>query len=144
MKKLGLFLVCLISLIWGCGYGMYYTKSIHPVPSMITAINVMTWEDTQVKSKEGYDKTEFVKNIFINELLQTKRFKITNNAEYNLYVKIDEYKASYRKYIALSSKIVNAKTNEIVWNSSISGLSKSYIDKVIKNTVKELVMEMTK
>ncbi|OGP82872.1 MAG: hypothetical protein A2Z08_06980 [Deltaproteobacteria bacterium RBG_16_54_11] len=137
MKKLGLLLIFLITLVAACGYGMYYTKSIHPVPSMITAVNVMPGD-------AGSGKNEFVTNIFINELLQTKRFKITNDTEYVLYLKIDEYKAGYRKYIALSSKIVNTKTNEIVWNSSISGLSKSYIDKVIKNTVKELVMEMTK
>ena len=137
MKKLGLLLIFLITLVWACGYGMYYTKSIHPVPSMITAINVLPGD-------AGSGKNEFVTNIFINELLQTKRFKITNDTEYILYLKIDEYKAGYRKYIALSSKIVNTKTSEIVWNSSISGLSKSYIDKVIKNTVKELVVEMTK
>ena len=137
MKKLGLLLIFLITLVWACGYGMYYTKSIHPVPSMITAINVMPGD-------AGSGKNEFVTNIFVNELLQTKRFKITNDTEYVLYLKIDEYKAGYRKYIALSSKIVNTKTSEIVWNSSISGLSKSYIDEVIKNTVKELVMEMTK
>jgi len=137
MKKLGLFLVCLIILIWGCGYGMYYTKSITPVPSMITSVNVMPGD-------AGSGKNEFVTNIFINDLLQTKRFTITKDTEYVLYLKIDEYKAGYRKYIALSSKIINTKTNEMVWGSSISGLSKSYIDEVIKNTVKELVMEMTK
>jgi curli biogenesis system outer membrane secretion channel CsgG len=149
MKKLGLFLIFLITLVWGCGYGMHYTKSIsiNPVPSMVTALNVMDVQDAQVATRHGVvgsGKTEFIKNIFINELLQTKRFKITNDAEYALYVKIDDYRAGYRKYIALSSKIVNTKTNEIVWNSSISGLSKKYIDEVIKNTVKEMVREMTK
>jgi curli biogenesis system outer membrane secretion channel CsgG len=147
MKKLGLFLIFLITLVWGCGYGMHYTKSIYPTPSMVTAINVMDVQDAQVTTRHGVvgsGKTEFIKNIFINELLQTKRFKITNDAEYALYVKIDDYKEGYRKYIALSSRIVNTKTNEIVWNSSISGLSKSYIDDVIKNTVKEMVAEMTK
>lgn len=137
MKKLGLLLIFLITLVWACGYGMYYTKSITPVPSMITAINVMPGD-------AGSGKNEFVTNIFINDLLQTNRFKITKEAEHILYLKIDEYKAGYRKYIALSSKIVNTKTNEIVWGSSISGLSKSYIDEVIKKTVKELVVEMTK
>jgi hypothetical protein len=148
MKKLGLFLLCFIILIWGCGYGMHYTKSINPVPNMITAIKVMPVDDMQVKTRHGEvvgsGKTEFVRNILINELLQTQKFRITDDAEYVLFVKIDDYKASYRKYIALSAKIVKSRTNEMVWGSSISGLSKKYIDDVIRKTVKELVAEMTK
>jgi hypothetical protein len=50
----------------------------------------------------------------------------------------------YKKYIALSAKIVKTATNETVWGSSISGLSKQYIDDVIRKTVKELVVEMTR
>jgi len=147
MKKLGFFLVCLITLVWGCGYGMHYTKSINPVPSMISAINVMPVEDMQVKTRHGVvgsGKTEFIRNMIINELLQTQKFKITDDAEYALFVKIEDYKAGYRKYVALSANIVKIKTKEMVWGSSISGLSKKYIDEVIKNTVKEMVKEMTK
>jgi len=147
MKKLGFFLVCLITLVWGCGYGMHYTKSINPVPSMISAINVMPMEDMQVKTRHGEvgsGKTEFIRNMLINELLRTQKFRITEDAEYALFVKIDDYRAGYRKYIALSAKIVKTKTNEMVWGSSISGISKKYIDDVIRKTVKELVVEMTK
>ncbi|MCZ7405678.1 MAG: hypothetical protein O8C67_12240, partial [Candidatus Methanoperedens sp.] len=60
--------------------------------------------------------------------MQTQKFRITEDADYALFVKIDDYKAGYRKYIALSAKIVKVKTKEMVWVSSISGLSKSYID----------------
>jgi hypothetical protein len=147
MKKLGLFLFFLITFGWGCGYGMHYTKSIHPVPQAVSAIRVMDIEDAKVKTRygeEGSGKTGFIKNILVNELLQTGKFTITDNAEHALYVKIDGYRAGYRKYIALSAKIVKTETNETVWGSSISGLSKSYIDEVITNTVKELVVEMTK
>jgi len=147
MKKLGFFLVCLITLVWGCGYGMHYTKSINPVPSTITAIKVMNVEDMKVNTRHGEvgsGKAEFIKNIFINELLQTQKFRITDDAEYALYMRIDGYRSGYRKYIALSAKIVKTKTNETVWGSSISGISKKYIDDVIRKTVKELVLEMTK
>jgi len=147
MRKLGLLLIFLITLVWACGYGMYYTKSVYPVPSMVSAIKVMDIEDAKIKTRHGEvgsGKTEFIRNILVNELLQTQKFRITDNAEYALFVKIDDYRAGYRKYIALSAKIVKTKTNEMVWGSSISGLSKKYIDEVIKNTVKELVVEMTK
>ena len=147
MKKLSLFLVFLITFVWGCGYGMHYSKSIHPVPQGVSAIRIMDIEDAKVKTRygeEGSGKTGFVKNILVNELLQTGKVTITDNAEHALYVKIDGYRAGYRKYIALSAKIVEIKTNKTVWGSSISGLSKKYIDEVIKNTVKELVVEMTK
>lgn len=147
MKKFGLFLVCLLFLVWACGYGMHYTKSVYPVPGNVMAIKVMPVEDMQLKTRHGVvgsGKTEFIRNMLINELLQTQKFRITDDAEYALFVKIDDYRAGYRKYIALSANIIKTKTNEMVWGSSISGLSKKYIDDVIRNTVKELVAEMTK
>jgi len=147
MKKLSLFLVFLIAFVWACGYGMHYTKSTVPVPSNIMAIKVMDVEDMKVKTRHGEvgsGKSEFIKNILINDLLQTQKFRITDDAEYALYMKIDGYSSGYRKYIALSANIIKTKTNEMVWGSSISGLSKKYIDDVIRKTVKELVVEMTK
>ena len=147
MKKLSLFLVFVIAFVWSCGYGMHYTKSIVPVPGNIMAIRVMDVEDMKVKTRHGEvgsGKAEFIKNILINDLLQTQKFRITDDAEYALFVKIDDYKAGYRKYIALSANIIKTKTNETVWGSSISGISKKYIDDVIRKTVKELVVEMTK
>lgn len=147
MQILRLFLVLFIALIYGCGYGMHYTKSVYPVPPNIAVIKVMDVEDTKVRTRygeEGSGKTGFIKNILVNELLQSKKFRIDDRARYALFVKIDAYRAAYRKYIALSAKLVEVKTNKMVWGSSISGISKKYIDDVIKNTVQELVKEMTK
>lgn len=147
MKILRLLLIFFIAFTYACGYGMHYTKSVYPVPPNITVIKVMDVEDMKVKTRYGEQssgKTEFIKNILMNELLQSKKFRIDDRARYALYVKIDAHKAAYRKYIALSAKLVEVETNKMVWASSISGISKKYIDDVIKNTVQELVSEMTK
>lgn len=147
MKGLYTGFVFLLAFVWGCGYGMHYTKSTFPVPRNVSAIKVMDVKDIKVKTRQNEvssGKTEYIKNILINELLLTKKFEITDDAEYALYVKIDGYRAGYRKYIALSAKIVEIETNKMLWGSSISGISKKYIDDVIRNTVKELVTEMAR
>jgi len=57
-------------------------------------------------------------------------------------VKIEDYRPSYHKYVALSATILDTSTNKAIWNASISGLSKKTIDEVAQNVIQELVKEM--
>jgi len=131
-------IITLIIFVVGCGYAMYYTKTITPVPSHITPLKVMEIKDVKVSGKANY-----VRSILLSELLASKRFTIDEHAKHHLIVSIDGYRAGYRKYIALSGQIVDASTNKVVWSAAISGVSKKYIDEVVKNVAMELVKEMS-
>jgi len=138
-------IITLIIFLVRCGYGMYYTKTITPVPSHITRLKLMEIKDVKVVTKyeEAGGKANYVRSILLSELLASKRFTIDEHAKHHLIVSIDGYRAGYRKYIALSGQIVDTSTNEVVWSAAISGVSKKYIDEVVKNVVMELVKEMS-
>ena len=137
-----LFLIVLLS---GCGYGMQFTKSVPLVPTNVLSLKVAEIEDIKRVSRRGEyaGKGSFIRNILINELRNLKRFVIEENSQYQLDVKIEDYRPSYHKYVALSATILDTSTNRPIWNASISGLSKKTIDEVTQNVVQELVKEMS-
>ena len=136
-----LFLIVLLS---GCGYGMQYTKSVPLVPSNVLSLKVAEIEDIKIVSRRGeyVGRGSFVRNIFVNELRNSKRFIIDGNSPYQLTVKIEDYRPSYHKYVALSATILDTTTNQTIWNASISGISKKAIDEVTQNVIQELIKEM--
>jgi len=136
-----LFLIFLLS---GCGYGMQFTKSVPLVPSHVSSLKVAEIEDIKRVSRRGEyaGRGSFVRNIFINELRNSKRFIIDENSPYQLTVKIEDYRPSYHKYVVLSATILDTTTNQTIWNASISGLSKKTIDEVTQNVIQELIKEM--
>jgi hypothetical protein len=129
----------------GCGYGMYYTKTITPVPSNINRLKVLEIKDVKVVTKYGEEggKANYIRSILLADLLASKRFAVDENSNYHLILNIDGYRAGYRKYVALSTQILDTISNKVVWSAAISGVSKSYIDEVVKNVVDELVKEMS-
>lgn|SRR4030042_1263882 len=144
MKKV-IFLVLLI-FVNGCGYGMKYTKTILPVPPAISNFGIIDVKDVKIVTKHGEivsGKAMYVKSMLMAELQNSKRFNIDEGARHQLLVSIDGYKAGYQKYIALSAQILDTSSNKILWSSTISGVSKKYIDEVIKNVVQELVKDMS-
>ena len=143
MKKW--FILFSLILISGCGYGMQYTKTIMPVPTNISHLKIMEIKDVMVMTKYGEEggKATYIGSILLSELLNSKRFTVDEGSPYQLFVNIDEYRAGYRKYVALSAQILDTTTNKAIWSSAISGVSKKYIDEVCKNVVKELVRDMS-
>lgn len=137
-----LFLIIIV--LTACGYGMRFTKSVPVVPSNVLNLKVTEIEDIKRVSRRGeyVGRGSFIRNIFINELRNSKRFTIDENSSYQLSVKIEDYRPSYHKYIALSATILDTSTNQIIWSASISGLSKKTIDEVTQNVIQELVRDM--
>lgn len=145
MKKEIITSLMILSLIGCGGYKMYYTKTITPVPPNVSHLKLMEIKDVKVVTKYGEEggKANYVKSILLAELLNSKRFTLDDRAQYHLQVNIDGYRAGYRKYIAMSAQIIDSSENKIVWSAAISGISKLYIDEVVKNVVSELVREMS-
>jgi hypothetical protein len=142
MKRL-IALSMIIVVLGGCGYGMRFMKSVPSLPSNISNLKVEEIEDKRMGKQEPYiERGSFVRNILINELRNSKRFGVDDNSPYHLIVKIEDYNASYQKYIALSAQVLDTSTNQIIWNASISGQSKKTIDEVTQNVVKEMVKSM--
>ena len=137
-----LFLIIIV--LTACGYGMQFTKSVPLVPSNVSSLKVTEIEDIRRVSRRGeyIGRGSFIRNILINELRNSKRFTIDENSPYQISVKIEDYRPSYHKYVALSATILDTSTNNIIWNASISGLSKKTIDEVTQNVIQELVKEM--
>jgi general stress protein CsbA len=137
-------ILSLIFILTGCGYGMNYTKSVSVVPLDVLSLKVAEIEDIKRVSRRGeyVGRGSFVRNILINELRNSKRFRVDENSPYQLTVKIEDYRPSYHKYVALSATILDTAKNQTIWNSSISGLSKKTIDEVTQNVIQELVKEM--
>jgi hypothetical protein len=137
-----LFLIIIV--LTACGYGMQFTKSVPLVPSNVSSLKVTEIEDIRRVSRRGeyIGRGGFIRNILINELRNSKRFTIDENSPYQISVKIEDYRPSYHKYVALSATILDTSTNNIIWNASISGLSKKTIDEVTQNVIQELVKEM--
>lgn len=137
-------LVFLLFLIAGCGYGMQYTKKVPAIPHEALRLRVNEIVDFRVTGRRGeiIGKGDFVRNLLINELIESKQVKVDQDSGYRLAVKIEDYRPGYRKYIALSAHIVDSSTNRTVWNASISGLSKKGIDEVTQNVIRELVRDM--
>jgi len=132
--------------ISGCGYSMHYTKTIPPFPSDVSNLKVSDIKDLKILARHGEvgsGKAMYVKNILMVELQNSKRFTLDEEARHQLQVSIDGYRAGYRKYIALSGRLLDTSSNKIIWSSAISGVSKKYIDEVIKNVVQEFVEEMS-
>jgi hypothetical protein len=123
---------------------MQFTKSVPLVPSNVSSLKVTEIEDIRRVSRRGeyIGRGSFIRNILINELRNSKRFTIDENSPYQISVKIEDYRPSYHKYVALSATILDTSTNSIIWNASISGLSKKTIDEVTQNVIQELVKEM--
>ena len=140
MKRL--IIVALIVSFVGCGYGMYYTKAVKPIPQDISHLRVTGVKDIEVAGK-GSGKTNYVRSILLSALLDSKRFTVNENARHSLVVSIDGYQAGYRKYLALSAQLLDTSTDQVIWTGAISGVSKKYIDEVVKNVVLELVKEMS-
>ncbi len=133
-----LLIVLFLTFVFACAspHAIKYSKTIYPINEKISAVKIM--------DVEGCCRTDFIKNILIAELLQTKKIKIDDNAKYALHVKVDGYHPRYRRYIALTAKITDIETNKTEWVASISGVaSRVFIDEVIKNTINELIKEMT-
>jgi hypothetical protein len=144
MKKT--LILALIFLLTACGYGMKYTKSISVVPSNVLRLKVAEIEDIKLVGRRGeyVGRGSFFRNILINELRNSKRFIIDDTSSYQLMVKIEDYRPSYHKYVALSATILDTSTKKAIWNASISGLSKKTIDEVAQNVIQELVSEMSR
>jgi TonB family protein len=137
----------LVIFFTGCGYGMKYTKTIAPFPQAISNLKIIDVKDVKIVTRDGEvgsGKAMFVKSMLMAELQKSQRFNMDEGARHQLLVSIDGYKAGYRKYIALSAQILDTSSNKILWSSAISGVSKKYIDEVIKNVVQELVKDMSK
>ena len=131
-----LFIILFVIFSSACGHAIKYSKTIPPVPETISVIKVM--------DVNGCCKTDFIKNILIAELLQSQRFELRDNAKYALFLKVEGYHPRYRRYIALSAKIIDSETDKMVWVGSVSGVaSRVFIDEVITNTINELIREMT-
>jgi hypothetical protein len=137
-------ILVLIFFLTACGYGMKYTKSASVVPSNVLRLKVAEIEDIKLVGRRGeyVGRGSFFTNILINELRNSKRFVIDEKSPYQLLVKIEDYRPSYHKYVALSATILDISTNQTIWNASISGLSKKTIDEVAQNVIQELVKEM--
>jgi len=137
-------ILVLIFFLTACGYGMKYTKSISVVPSNVLRLKVAEIEDIKLVGRRGeyVGRGSFFGNILVNELRNSKRFVIDETSSYQLMVKIEDYRPSYHKYVALSATIFDTSRNKVIWNASISGLSKKRIDEVAQNVIKELVKEM--
>jgi formylglycine-generating enzyme required for sulfatase activity len=105
MKKI--IILILLILIAGCGYGMKITKSVPSLPSNISNLKVMEIEDFKRMGRRGeyIAGGNYLRNMLINELKNSKRFMINENSPYQLMVKIEEYKPSYHKYVALSNSL---------------------------------------
>ena len=142
--KRGVILFLIMVVLTACGYGMQFTKSVPVVPSNVLSLRVTEIEDIKRGSRRGeyVGRGSFVRNILINELRNSKRFTIDENSSYQLSVKIEDYRPSYHKYVALSATILETSTNRTIWNASISGLSKKTIDEVTQNVIQELIKEM--
>jgi hypothetical protein len=92
---------------------------------------------------EGCCRTDYIHSILMVELSKSGRIQVDDTSTYGLKVKVDGYHPSYRRYIALSAKIIDLKTDKAVWYSSISGISaRQFIDDLIKGTIVELVKEI--
>ena len=131
-----LFIILFVTFSCACGHTIQYSKSIPPVPETISVIKVM--------DVKGCCKTDFIKNVLIAELLQSQKLELRDNAKYALFVKVEGYYPRYRRYIALSAKITDIETDKTLWVASVSGMAgRVFIDQVIKNTVNELIREMT-
>lgn len=143
-RRRAVILFLIIIVLTACGYGMQFTKSVPLVPSNVLTLKVAEIEDIKTVSRRGeyVGRGSFVRNIFVNELRNSKRFIINENSPYRLTVKIEDYRPSYHKYVALSATILDTTTNQTIWNASISGLSKKTIDEVTQNVIQELVKEM--
>jgi hypothetical protein len=143
MKKA--IILLLVTLFAGCGYGMQFTKSVPSVPSNVLSLKVGDIQDIKRVGRGGeyIGRGSFFRNILINELRNSKRFVIDESSPYQLIVKIEDYRPSYHKYVALSATILDTSTNQTIWNASISGLSKKTIDEVTQNVIQELVREMS-
>jgi len=133
-----------IIIFTACGYGMQFTKSVPVVPSNVSSLKVAEIEDIKRVSRRGeyVGRGNFIRNILINELRNSKRFTIDEISSYQLSVKIEDYRPSYHKYVALSATILDTSTNQTIWSASISGLSKKTIDEVTQNVIQELVRDM--
>jgi len=123
---------------------MQFTKSVPVVPSNVSSLKVAEIEDIKRVSRRGeyVGRGNFIRNILINELRNSKRFTIDEISSYQLSVKIEDYRPSYHKYVALSATILDTSTNQTIWSASISGLSKKTIDEVTQNVIQELVRDM--
>ena len=112
---------------------------------MCIDLDIFFHKEDLKKSKVVYNLSKNVVGwvgVFVNELRNSKRFIINENSPYQLTVKIEDYRPSYHKYVALSATILDTTTNQTIWNASISGLSKKTIDEVTQNVIQELVKEM--
>ena len=123
---------------------MKFTKSVPLIPSAISTLKVMEIEDIKRTGRRGeyVGRGSFIRNILINELKTSGRIVIDDNSPYQLFVKIEDYNPSYHKYVALSVQILDTSNNQVIWNASISGLSKKTIDQVSEQVIKELVKDM--
>ena len=144
MRRAVILFLIIILVLSACGYGMKFTKSVPVVPSNVSSLKVTEIEDIKRVSRRGeyVGRGSFIRNVLINELKKSKRFTIEENSSYQLSVKIEDYSPSYHKYVALSATILDTSANQIIWNASISGLSKKTIDEVTQNVIQELVKDM--
>jgi len=136
MKTLrSVLVVFFIVLTYSCSTKPHFTKTVPPVPPSITSLKIM--------DVEGCCRTDYIFSILMVELSKSGRIQVDDTATYGLKLKVDGYHPSYRRYIALSARIIDLKTNKAVWYSSISGISaRQFIDDLIKGTIVELVKEM--
>ena len=136
MKTLrSVLVVFFIVLTYSCSTKPHLTKTVPPVPKTISTIKVM--------DVEGCCRTDYIFSILMVELSKPGRIQVDDTSTYGLKVKVDGYHPSYRRYIALSARIIDLRTDKAVWYSSISGISaRQFIDDLIKGTIVELVKEM--
>lgn len=136
IKLRSLLIIVFITFICACGHTIKYSKLISPVPEAISVIKVM--------DVKGCCRTDYIKNLLTAKLLESQKFELDDDAKYALFVNVEGYHPRYRRYIALSAKIIDIKTDKVVWAASISGIaSRVFIDEVITNTINELIREMT-
>jgi hypothetical protein len=128
--------VAAIFVSYACSTKAHYTKTISPVPKTVSTIKVV--------DVKGCCRTDFIRIIIADELSKSSRFVLDDNADYAIEVNVEGYHPSYKRYIALSARIMDLKTDKIIWRSAISGISpRLFIDDLIKNTIAELVKEMS-
>ena len=136
MKTLrSVLVVFFIVVTYSCSTKPHLTKTVPPVPKTISTIKIM--------DVEGCCRTDYIFSILMVELSKSGRIQVDDTATYGLKLKVDGYHPSYRRYIALSAKIIDLRTDKAVWYSSISGISaRQFIDELIKKTIVELVKEI--
>ena len=136
MKTLrSVLVVFFIFLTYSCSTKPHFTKTVPPVPPSMTSLKIM--------DVEGCCRTDYIHSILMVELSKPGRVHVDDTSTYGLKVKVDGYHPSYRRYIALSARIIDLRIDKAVWFSSISAISaRQFIDELIKGTINELVKEM--